>query len=156
MKAVEVKVLLKTLPKPRMLEFPGVTDTRGSLYFVEARNHVPFDIARVYYINDVPNGESRGWHAHKTLQQALVVLSGSFEVELNDGEQSFKFQLMKANQGLYLPPGYWRGINNFASGSVLLALTSAYYDPDDYIRDYDEYLAWRRQGQIGTGSLHAD
>lgn len=132
------------LDLPKLLEFPKIADGRGCLCFVEARKHVPFDIERIYYINDVPSGESRGSHAHKTLFQVIIILSGSLIVDLDDGESINSYHLARADQGLLMPPGYWRNMRDFTSGAVCLALTSAAYDPDDYIRDYDEYLKWRQ------------
>lgn len=136
--------MLRSLEVPKILEFPKVADARGCLCFVEARKHVPFDIERVYFINDVPNGESRGSHAHKTLLQVIIILSGSVTVDLDDCESTKTYQLSRADQGLYLPAGYWRNMRDFTSGAVCLALTSAHYYPDDYIRDYDQYVRWRQ------------
>jgi dTDP-4-amino-4,6-dideoxygalactose transaminase len=128
---------------PHMIEIPKVTEARGSLAFVEGSKHVPFDISRVYFINDVPGGEERGSHAHKTLHQVLIALSGSFTVALDDGQNKREFVLNRSHQGLYLPPGYWRNLRDFASGSVCLVLASEPYTPDDYIRDYDEFIQWK-------------
>lgn len=140
---LELVCVLQPLESPKLLEFPKIADGRSCLCFVEARKHVPFDIERVYYINDVPYGESRGSHAHKSLHQVIIILSGSLTVDLDDGESLKSYQLSRADQGLFCPPGYWRNMREFKSGTVCLVLTSAHYDVYDYIRDYDEYLAWR-------------
>jgi dTDP-4-amino-4,6-dideoxygalactose transaminase/dTDP-4-dehydrorhamnose 3,5-epimerase-like enzyme len=126
-----------------MIEIPKVTEARGSLAFVEGSKHIPFDIKRVYFINDVPGGEERGSHAHKTLHQVLIALSGSFTVVLDDGQNKSEFVLNRSHQGLYLPPGYWRNLRDFASGSVCLVLASQAYTPEDYIREYDEFVNWK-------------
>jgi dTDP-4-amino-4,6-dideoxygalactose transaminase len=133
--------------QPRIFEIPKITEARGSLGFVEAGLHIPFPIERVYFINDVPGGAERGSHAHKELHQALIALSGSFTVVLDDGEKETEFLLNRANQGLYLPPGYWRTLKDFTSGSVCLALASLPYTPEDYIREYDEFLKWKALGR---------
>ncbi len=133
----------RNLNFPHLVEIPKITEARGSLGFVEGGKHVPFDIRRVYFINDVPGGEERGSHAHKTLHQVLIALSGSFTVVLDDGQTKHEFVLNRAHQGLYLPPGYWRNLSDFASGSVCLVLASEAYTPDDYIRDYDEFVRWK-------------
>jgi dTDP-4-amino-4,6-dideoxygalactose transaminase len=117
---------------------------------LEAGQHIPFPIERVYFINDVPGGAERGSHAHKQLHQALIALSGSFSVVLDDGQKETEFLLNRSNQALYLPPGYWRTLRDFTSGSVCLALASEPYTADDYIRDYDEFLAWKAAVRTAT------
>jgi dTDP-4-amino-4,6-dideoxygalactose transaminase/mannose-6-phosphate isomerase-like protein (cupin superfamily) len=129
--------------KPKIISVPKITEARGSLGFIEGRQHIPFAIERVYFINDVPGGAERGSHAHKRLQQALIALSGSFTVVLNDGENDTEFVLNRSNEALYLPPGYWRTLKDFTSGSVCLVLASEPFEPEDYIRSYDEFAAWK-------------
>lgn len=125
----------------RILEFPKIVDQRGNLSFIEGSRHVPFDIARIYYLYDVPGGETRGGHAHKTLQQVIIAISGSFDVELDDGAEKKTFHLRRSNEGLYLTKMIWRELTNFTSGSVGLVLASTLYDPDDYYRDFKEFSA---------------
>ncbi|KQS68368.1 hypothetical protein ASG41_05055 [Modestobacter sp. Leaf380] len=127
-----------------MIDFPRISDPRGALTFVEGRSQVPFDIARVYYLYDVPGGESRGGHAHKELQQLVIAASGSFDVLVDDGHETARFHLNRSYNGLLLPRLTWRELGNFSSGSVCLVLASLPYTEDDYYRDYDEFLAARR------------
>lgn len=130
-----------------MLTFPKIVDQRGNLSFVEGSQHIPFDIARIYYLYDVPGGESRGAHAHKTLRQVIIAISGSFDVELDDGFEKKTFHLRRSNEGLYLDRMIWRELTNFTTGSVCLALASTHYHQDDYIRDYAEFSAAARAGR---------
>lgn len=125
----------------RIIEFPVITDPRGNLTFVEGGQHVPFDIRRVYYLYDVPGGSSRAGHAHKELKQVLIAMSGSFDVELDDGREKRRFHLNRSYYGLYITPMVWREIDNFSSGSVCMALASLPYDEADYYREYQDFLA---------------
>lgn len=126
--------------KAEILHLPKMTDPRGNLTFIENSKHIPFDVKRVFYIYDVPAGESRGAHAHKTLHQFLICLSGSFEVEtVSTNEQKTLFTLNRPWMGLHIPPLVWASEINFSPGSVCLVLTSDFYDSQDYIRDYEEY-----------------
>jgi hypothetical protein len=124
----------------RLLDLPIVDDRRGNLTFIEGRRHVPFDIRRVYWLYDVPGGESRAGHAHRTLEQLLVAASGSFDVVLSDGVATETFTLNRSYVGLYIAPMTWREIVNFSSGAVCLALASMPYDESDYYRDYEEFV----------------
>lgn len=128
---------------PYLLEFPKIEDPRGNLSFIEGNGHVPFDIKRVYYIYDVPAGESRGGHAHKELEQVVFAVSGSFTMELTDGKRKMQFFMNRPWQGLYIPPGYWRTLEDFSSGAVCMVLASDHYDPADYIYDYPEFLKYK-------------
>lgn len=119
------------------------SDRKGNLSVVENSKDVPFDIKRAYYLYDVPGGESRGAHAHKELKQLIIAASGSFTVVLDDGKVKRSFFLNRPYQGLLVPPGIWRDLVDFSSGSVLLCLASEPYDATDYIRDYDEFLAYK-------------
>lgn len=119
------------------------SDRKGNISVVQNGDTVPFDVKRVYYLYDVPGGESRGSHAHKELSQLIVAASGSFRVILDDGRAKRTFFLNRPYQGLYLKPGIWRDLNDFSSGAVCMVLASEKYDPDDYIRDYDEFIKFR-------------
>jgi dTDP-4-dehydrorhamnose 3,5-epimerase-like enzyme len=133
--------------KPRIIDLPKITDMRGNLTFIEENRHVPFPVKRVYYLYDVPGGESRGGHAHKDLEQFIIAVSGSFDVILDDGMSRNKFSLNRSYYGLYIPTMVWRELENFSSGSVCLVLASHYYDPDDYYYEYEEFIqAVRRRG----------
>jgi len=117
---------------------------KGNITVVENRQAVPFDIERVYYLYDVPGGEERGGHAHKDLSQLIVAASGSFDVVLDDGTTKKTITLNRPYQGLYLVPGIWRELVNFSSGSSCLVLASHKYDEADYIRDYNEFLKYKK------------
>jgi dTDP-4-dehydrorhamnose 3,5-epimerase-like enzyme len=127
------------LSECRIVGLPKVDDARGNLTFIEGDNHVPFKIERVYYLYDVPGGESRGGHAHKDLEQFIIAANGSFDVLLDDGYNSMKFHLNRSYYGLYIPRMVWRELDNFSSGSVCLVLASKPYKEEDYIRDYGEF-----------------
>lgn len=124
----------------RLIELPKITDPRGNLTFIEGNRHIPFDAKRVYYLYDVPGGESRGGHAHKALEQFIIAASGSFDVLLDDGYDKKRFFLNRSYYGLYVPRMVWRELENFSSGSVCLVLASDYYDEADYYRDYGSFL----------------
>jgi hypothetical protein len=124
----------------QILHLPRVADPRGNLTFVEGGRHVPFDIQRVYYLYDVPGGAERGGHGHRTLQQVIIALSGSFDVVLDDGFEKRRYHLNRSYYGLYVAPLIWRDLDNFSSGSVCLVLASAPYEEADYFRDYQEFL----------------
>ena len=125
--------------KCRLIELPRVEDRRGNLTFIEENRHIPFEIKRVYYLYDVPGGESRGGHAHKQLQQFIIAANGSFDVVLDDGSSKERYHLNRSYYGLYIPSMVWRELDNFSSGSVCLVLASEYFDEQDYIRDYDVF-----------------
>ncbi|TIH18075.1 WxcM-like domain-containing protein [Marinifilum sp. JC120] len=125
---------------PQIIELPKILDNRGNLTFIENSRHIPFDIKRVYYLYDVPGGETRGGHAHKQLRQYIIAASGSFDVVLDDGKTKTKFSLNRSYYGLYIPTMTWRELENFSSGSVCLVLASEYYDPSDYYYSYDDFM----------------
>ena len=128
-----------TIENCRTIQLPVVNDARGNLTFIEGDRHIPFSIERVYYLYDVPGGETRGGHAHRELEQLLVAASGSFDVTVNDGTQEHRYSLNRSYVGLYIPRMIWREMENFSSGSVCLVLASTRYDESDYYRDYDDY-----------------
>lgn len=121
------------------------SDRKGNLSVVENGKTLPFDVKRVYYLYDVPGGENRGSHAHRNLEQLIVAASGSFRVTLDDGNVKRSFVLNRPYQGLYVKPGMWRDLEDFSSGAVCLVLASEIYNPEDYIRDYDEFLKYRKE-----------
>ena len=121
------------------------SDRKGNLTVVQNGITVPFDIKRVYYLYDVPGGESRGSHAHRELSQLIVAASGSFRVVLDDGSVKRAFVLNRPYQGLLVKPGIWRDLDDFSSGAVCMVLASEVYQPEDYIRDYDEFINYRKQ-----------
>ena len=115
---------------------------KGNITVVENGVSVPFGIKRVYYLYDVPGGESRGGHAHKDLYQLIVAASGSFTVTLDDGKVKRTFLLNRPYQALMVVPGIWRTLDDFSSGSVCLVLASECYTEEDYIRNYDEFIKY--------------
>ena len=134
---------MKTVDDVEIIQLPRILDKRGNLSVAEQFNHVPFEIKRVYWLYDVPGGESRGSHAHKTLSQLIIAASGSFRVTLDDGKNKRSFFLNRPYQGLLVPPGFWRDLEDFSSGSVCMVLASEVYQEEDYIREYDEFLKFR-------------
>ncbi|WP_294142895.1 FdtA/QdtA family cupin domain-containing protein [uncultured Sanguibacteroides sp.] len=116
---------------------------KGNISVVENNETIPFDVKRIYYLYDIPGGESRGGHAHKELKQLIIAASGSFSVTLNDGNVKRTFLLNRPYEGLYVVPGIWRTLDDFSSGSVCLVLASMKYEDTDYIREYDEFLNYK-------------
>lgn len=123
------------------------SDRRGNLTVVENGKTLPFDVKRVYYLYDVPGGESRGAHAHKELSQLIIAASGSFTVTLDDGKCKRSFFLNRPYQGLYVKPGMWRTLEDFSSGAVCMVLASDVYKVSDYIRTYEDFLKFREDNQ---------
>jgi hypothetical protein len=130
-----------TVKDCRLLEIPSFSDPRGNLSFVEGNGHIPFDIARVYYIWDIPDKAVRGAHGHRELRQFVIAVSGSFDVILNDGLETRTVRLERPDQGLYICPMIWRDVTHFSDGAVCLSLASLPYDEADYFRVYEEFLA---------------
>ena len=128
------------LEKCQILDLPRINDPRGNLTFVEANRHIPFSIQRVYYLYDVPGGSERGGHAHKSLRQLIIALSGSFDIHLDDGFGKKTIHMNRSYNGLYVCPMIWREIDNFSSGAVCMVLASDYYDEQDYYRDYSAFI----------------
>ena len=125
-----------------LIELPKITNRAGSITIVNGGDEVFFTIERVYYLYDVPGGESRGGHAHRQLYQLIVAASGSFDVIVDDGENKKTVSLNKPNFGLLLTPGIWRELENFSSGAICLVMASTKYDESDYIRDYNDFISW--------------
>ena len=133
------------------IQFPKIKDHRGNLSFIEGSRHLPFAIRRVYYLYDVPAGETRGGHAHKNLQQCIIAASGSFTVVVDDGVSRERFFLNRPHYGLWIPRMVWRELENFSSGSTCLVIASEEYDESDYYREYSEFLealAHERSGSL--------
>lgn len=121
------------------IELPKISEVRGDLSIIEAKRNVPFEIERFYYAYNVPRGSNRGGHAHKSLRQLLLALSGSFTVHLDNGAVQTAIALNRPHIGLYIGPGVWRVVDNFSHGAVCLMLASAHYDETEYIRTYTEF-----------------
>ena len=124
-----------------LIELPKISDPNGNLTYIENSERIPFDIKRVFYMYDIPGGSYRGAHAHKKLHQFIVAISGSFDVELDDGNQKKRFHLNRSYFGLYVPPMTWGFLDNFSSGVVCMVLASDKYIEDDYIRDYSLFMS---------------
>jgi dTDP-4-dehydrorhamnose 3,5-epimerase-like enzyme len=125
----------------QIIQLPRIQDPRGNLTFVEGNRHVPFDIRRVFYLYDVPGGETRAGHALKTCWQMVSAIMGSFDVVLDDGKSRKTLHLNRAYQAILIPPAIWRELENFSSGAVCLVLASEPYSEDAYYRTYEDYLA---------------
>lgn len=124
----------------KLIDLSKISTRKGALTPIYGGEHVPFEIRRIYYLYDVPGGESRGGHAHKMLQQLVVSVMGAFDVVLDDGNERKMIHLDRAYYGLYIPIMIWRELENFSSGGICLVLASDLYDEKDYIRDYSDYL----------------
>lgn len=135
---------LFTIHDCQIIALPIVHNESGNITVLENNDNIPFDIQRVYYLYDVPMGSERGGHAHYELQQYVVAASGSFTFVLDDGTEKKEVFLNQPNQALYIKPGIWREMKDFSSGSVCLVLASLEYTEDDYIRDYTEFLKYRK------------
>ena len=120
------------------------SDRKGNITVVENKEDIPFEVRRTYYLYDVPGGESRGGHVHRELSQLIIAASGSFTVTLDDGKVKRTFVLNRPYQGLYIVPGIWRTLDDFSTGAVCLVLASHGYDEADYIRDYDEFIKYKK------------
>ncbi len=127
-----------------LIHLPRIRFRAGNITPVQNSVEVPFDVRRVFYLYDVPGGESRGAHAHKACHQFLIAASGSFEVLLDDGSIQRQVQLNRPWMGLHIPPGIWASEINFSSGAVCLVLASETYNAEDYIRDYDTFLSSKK------------
>jgi dTDP-4-dehydrorhamnose 3,5-epimerase-like enzyme len=134
----------------KRVELPIVEDSQGNLAVAEGESHVPFPIARAFYVYDVPAGAVRGGHAHVSLEQVVFCVAGRFDVVVRDGTRRRTFAIEDPRVGLYLPPMVWHDLGGFSPGTVYLVLTSAPFDRDDYIRDYDEYLTATRMAEANV------
>jgi len=123
-----------------ILPLTKIHNRAGNITVVESAVNLPFDVKRIYYLYDIPSGESRGGHAHKSLSQLIIAASGSFEVLLDDGKNKKIIRLNRPDFGLLVFPGIWRELFEFSSGAVCLVLASQPYVEEDYIRDYCEFL----------------
>jgi len=130
-----------------IIHFNKITNRAGNITPIENSKDIPFDVNRVYYLYDVPGGESRGGHAHRELQQLIIAGSGSFDILIDDGKNKRVVNLNRPYMGLYIPPGLWRELLNFSSGAICLVLASREYDESDYIRDYEGFLTFKKNGR---------
>lgn len=123
-----------------LIDLPKIKDDRGNLSVIEGDRQIPFEINRVYWIYDVPGGESRGSHALKDTEEFIVALSGSFDVILHDGKKEKRFSLNRSFYGLFVPKLTWRRLENFSTNSLALVIASKEFDEKEYIRDFDKFL----------------
>lgn len=129
-----------------ILELPIVHTENGNMTVLENQLNIPFDVRRIYYLYDVPMNAERGGHAHYDLQQYVVAASGSFTFILDDGTNTKEVFLNHPNKALYIKPGIWREMKDFSSGSICLVFASMKYTEDDYIRKYEDFLNYRKNG----------
>ena len=127
-----------------VIDMSKVHAKTGCITILENGNNIPFDVKRIYYLYDVPSGEERGGHAHYELEQYIIAASGSFDVILNDGVNKRIISLNRPNLALHIVPGLWRKLDNFSSGSISMVLASQTYKEKDYIRDYKQFLAFKK------------
>ncbi len=132
----------------KIIELPKFLDARGNLSFAQNNTHIPFEIKRTYWLYDVPGGERRGGHAYRETEEFVIALSGSFDVIVDDGNEKKTFHLNRSYYGLYIPKGVWREMDNFSTNSLALEFASTKYNPEDYIRDYNEFLKLKEDGKI--------
>ena len=134
--------------QPTIIDLPKFLDARGNLSFAQNNTQIPFEIRRTYWLYDVPGGENRGGHAYKETEEFVIALSGSFDVIVDDGREKMTYHLNRSYYGLYIPKGMWREMDNFSTNSLALEFASTNYNPEDYIRDYNEFLKLKEDGKI--------
>ena len=139
---------MKTIDTVRIINLPKILDARGNLSFVENFKQIPFEIKRTYWLYDVPGGESRGGHAYRENEEFIIALSGSFDVLVDDGKERKMFSLNRSYYGLYVPKGLWREMENFSTNAFALEFGSSPYNEKDYIRDYQQFLKLKSNGEI--------
>ncbi|MBQ5663605.1 MAG: FdtA/QdtA family cupin domain-containing protein [Bacteroidaceae bacterium] len=138
----------KANKKVRVIRLGKIRDKRGNLSVVESGLTLPFEIARTYWVYDVPGGEARQGHAYYRSEEFIVALSGSFDLMVDDGNERVTFHLDQCCKGVYVPAGMWRHMLNFATNSIALVATSTAYSPKDYIRDYALYVELKKGGEL--------
>lgn len=134
---------MNTLNFLKKIEINSLVDFRGSLDVAELSALNDFVVKRVYYISNVPKGEERGAHAHKSLKQVFFAINGSFTLKVTDGVNFDSVQINAHSYGYYLPSGFWRDLSDFSQDAICLVLASEFYDPTDYIYTIDEFREWR-------------
>lgn len=136
------------MEKEQIIELPKVIDHRGNLSFIEAEQHIPFRIARTYWIYDIPGGQHRGSHAFKTQHEIIIALSGSFDVVIDNGKEKKSYTLNRSYKALYVPNMLWRSLENFSTNALCLVIASSSYNEDDYIRNYKEFKQIINSGKM--------
>ena len=130
------------LSRISLLSFPKISDERGNLTYIQYFDHIPFEIKRVYWLYDVPSGQTRGGHAFKLQNEVVIALSGSFQVYLTDGTSEETYLLNRPNQGLFIPKMTWRQFRNFSTNTVVLIITSDLFNEEDYINDFSIFKTY--------------
>jgi oxalate decarboxylase/phosphoglucose isomerase-like protein (cupin superfamily) len=129
----------------KLINLPKSIDERGNLSLIEEENHIPYKIERIYWIYDVPGGETRGSHAFKNSEEFIVAISGSFDLVLHDGKKESKYSLNRSYYGIYVPKLIWRKLENFSTNSLALILSSTSFNENDYIRNFEEFIRYKEQ-----------
>lgn len=133
----------------RIINFKKIGNSDvGFLIALEENREIPFNIKRIYYIYTIPKEIKRGFHAHKRLEQVLICMNGSVKIKVDDGSEKNIFKLSNQSKGLYVGPGIWREMSDFSPNTVLLVLASEYYNEEDYIRDYEEFLGFIKKRNL--------
>lgn len=136
-----MKLMINSMKQVQLIDMPRIEDPRGNLTFLQSADQIPFLIKRVFWTYDVPGGETRGGHAYYTQEEVIIALSGSFDVVVTDGSgETQKFSLNRSYYGLYLPAMTWRHMENFSTNSLGLHLSSQFYNEEDYIREFEDFL----------------
>ena len=132
----------------KIIQLPKIEDPRGNLSIIEQFKNIPFEIKRAHWIYDVPGGKDRGGHAYKETEEFIVALSGSFDVQIDNGKETETYSLNRSYYGLYVSKGMWRTMTNFSTNSLALVLSSTEYDENDYVSDYEEYKLWKKDAAM--------
>lgn len=140
------------LDKEFFFDLPKMEDERGNLSFLEIETHVPFRIARTYWVYDVPGGQERGSHAFKSQQEIIIALSGSFDVILDNGAEERVYTLNRSYKALYVPCMTWRTLANFSTNSVCLVLNSGSFSEDEYLRNYADFIQSSKSSEVSSVS----
>ena len=128
-----------------LLQLPKISDPRGNLSFFESERHIPFSIVRTYWIYDVPGGEERGGHAFRLQNEFIICLSGSVKVTLHEGDKLKEYTLTRSYYGLHVPKMTWRSLTDFSTNAIVLIVCDREFDTNDYIRDFDTYIAFSNE-----------
>lgn len=138
---------MNTIADCRIIRIPTKLNAQGNLTPIEGGDTIPFAIERVFYLYDIPVDSSRGGHAHRALQQAIVCVLGSFDMIVDDGRDRRVHTLRRADEALYVPAGIWGELVNFSSGAICFTLASLHYEESDYIRVYEDFVRYRRDAE---------
>ena len=134
--------------KVRTIPLGKIRDKRGNLSVIEDNKLLPFEIVRTYWVYDVPGGESRGGHAYYSSEEFIIALSGSFDLYIHNGKEEQIIHLDRCNKGVYIPAGVWRRMQNFATNSIVLLISSTPYSPRDYIRDFEKFIQLKESNAL--------